>query len=83
MPLSYLSDINCTTVMCQTLQTLAPSVCLICGDLFHPRSYPSLHEIADEVGVIKLTPFILMRDEFGRTCFVAELTMGLAKADIG
>lgn len=49
----------------------------------HALSWHSLHFTADGIGVIKPLPVILMRANFGRKCFIPELTMGLAKADVG
>lgn len=54
-----------------------------CFTQVHTLPEDSLHLIAGGLGVIKLLSLILMRDNFGRTCFVPELTEGLAKADIG
>ena len=49
----------------------------------HVRPWDSPHGTADGVGVIKPLPLILMKDKFGRTCFVPEFPEELANTDIG
>lgn len=46
-----------------------------------PRGSP--RGIADGVGVFRPLPLILMKDKFGRACFVPEFTEVLAKTNIG